>query len=106
MERDPELKQLMLLEGRRIRREGRMVLMTDGFLAYVGVIDKILIAMRDAGQLRSDLDPQTVRSGLIGMFEGILRDQLLAERAHFPSTANVKDLRQLFEVIIPALAKK
>src|SRR4051794_17620051 len=57
LERDPELKQLMLLEGRRIRREGRMVLMTNGFLAYVEMIDKILIAMRDAGQLRSDLNP-------------------------------------------------
>lgn len=106
LERDQELKQLLLLEGRRIRREGRMVLMTNGFLAYIEIIDKILIAMRDAGQLRSDLNPQAVRSGLIGMFEGILRDQLLAERAHFPSTASVKDLRQLFEVIIPALAKK
>src|SRR6476659_6028816 len=31
LERDQELKQLMLLEGRRIRREGRMVLMTAGF---------------------------------------------------------------------------
>ena len=106
LERDPELKELLLLEGRRIRREGRMVLMTNGFLAYIGVIDEILNAMRDAGQLRPDLNPQAVRSGLIGLFEGILRDQLLAERAHFPSTASVKDLRQLFGVIIPALAKK
>jgi AcrR family transcriptional regulator len=103
LERDPELKQLMLLEGRRIRREGRMVLMTNGFLAYVSVIDGILAEMRAAGQLRADLNPQAVRSGLVGMFEGILRDQLLAEKADFPSSANVTDLRQLFEIIIPAL---
>src|ERR1051325_3205791 len=69
MERDPELKQLLLLEGRRIRREGRMVLMTGGFLAYVNIIDGILSEMRAAGQLRPDLNPQAVRSGLIGMFE-------------------------------------
>ena len=106
MERDPQLKQLLLLEGRRIRREGRMVMMTAGFLAYINVIDGILSEMRSAGQLRSDLNPQAVRSGLIGMFEGILRDQLLAERANFPSNANVKDLRQLFDVIIPALGQK
>jgi len=103
LERDIELKQLMLLEGRRIRREGRMVLMTNGFLAYVSVIDGILAEMRAAGQLRADLNPQAVRSGLVGMFEGILRDQLLAEKADFPSSANVKDLRQLFQIIIPAL---
>jgi AcrR family transcriptional regulator len=106
MERDPELKQLLLLEGRRIRREGRMVMMTSGFLAYVQVIDGILSEMRDSGQLRADLNPQAVRSGLIGMFEGILRDQLLAERAGFPSNAKVSDLRQLFGVIIPALGRQ
>ena len=105
LERDPELKQLMLLEGRRIRREGRMVLMTNGFLGYVGIIDGILAEMRAVGQLRPDINIQAVRSGLIGMFEGILRDQLLAEKADFPSTAKVSDLRQLFEVVIPALAK-
>ena len=106
LERDPELKQLMLLEGRRIRREGRMVLMTGGFLAFIGVADGILAEMRAAGQLREDLNPQAVRSGLIGMFEGILRDQLLAERADFPSNATVADLRQLFDFMIPALAQR
>lgn len=104
LERDQELKQLMLLEGRRIRREGRMVLMTNGFLAYVSIVDGILAEMRAVGQLRSDLNIQAVRSGLIGMFEGILRDELLSEKADFPSNAKVSDLRQLFEIIIPALA--
>ena len=106
LENDPELKQLMLLEGRRIRREGRMVLMTNGFLAYVSVIDGILAEMRAAGQLRPDLNIQAVRSGLIGMFEGILRDQLLSEKADFPSSATVADLQQLFDIIIPALAPR
>ncbi len=106
MERDPELKQLLLLEGRRIRREGRMVMMTSGFLGFIQVIDGILAEMRAAGTLRPDLNPQAVRSALIGMFEGILRDQLLAQRAGFPSTAKVDDLRQLFSVIIPALGAK
>ena len=106
MERDPELKQLLLLEGRRIRREGRMVMMTGGFLAYVGVIDGILDEMRAAGDLRPDLNPQAVRSALIGMFEGILRDQLLADRAGFPASAKTSDLRQLFEAVIPALSPK
>lgn len=106
LERDPELKQLMLLEGRRIRREGRMVLTTKGFLNYVSTIDGILSEMRAARQLRPELNPQAVRAALIGMFEGILRDQLLAERTGFPSTAQVSDLRQLFDAIIPALAQE
>lgn len=102
-ERDPELKKLMLLEGRRVRREGRMVLTTDGYLKYIAVIDAILSEMRDAGQLRPDLNPQAVRSALIGIFEGILRDQMLAEKDGFPSTASVQDLRQIFDLFLPAL---
>ena len=35
LERDPELKQLMLLEGRRIRKEGHMVLLTGGYQRLV-----------------------------------------------------------------------
>ena len=104
LEHDTELKQLMLLEGRRIRREGRMVLMTNGFLAYVSIIDGILAEMRAAGQLRPDLSTQVVRSALIGMFEGILRDQLLGDKAEFPSNAGVADLRQFFDIVLPALA--
>lgn len=102
-ERDPAMKKLMLLEGRRVRREGRMVLTTDGYLRFIGVIDAILIEMRDSGQLRADLNPQAVRSALIGIFEGILRDQMLAEKDGFPSTASVSDLRQLFDLFLPAL---
>ena len=81
-----------------------MVLTTDGYLAYLGVIDEILLAMREAGQLRRDLNPQAVRSALIGIFEGILRDQMLAEKDGFPSSASVADLRQIFDLLLPALA--
>jgi AcrR family transcriptional regulator len=104
MERDPELKKLMLLEGRRIRREGRMVLTTAGYLGFVGALDEILAEMRAARQLREDVNPQAVRSALIGIFEGILRDQMLAGIDGFPSTATAGDLRQLFGILLPALA--
>src|SRR5262245_48690913 len=39
LERDPELKLLMLLEGRRIRKEGQMVALTEGFLGFVQLVD-------------------------------------------------------------------
>jgi hypothetical protein len=40
----------------------------------------------------------------MGMFEGLMRDQLLAEKTHFPSRYTAADLRQIFDVLIPALA--
>ena len=103
MEGDAELKRLLLLEGRRIRKEGNMVMTTGGFLAFVGFLDEILVEMRSQGQLRQDLNPAAVRSALIGMFEGLMRDQLLAERTGFPAQSGPADLRKIFDAFIPAL---
>ena len=104
MDRDPELKQLLLLEGRRIRKEGQMVMITAGFLQFIGVLDDILGQMRAASQLRPDLNTDALRSALMGMFEGLMRDQLLAAKTGFPSRFTAADLHHIFDVLIPALA--
>jgi AcrR family transcriptional regulator len=96
LEQDAELRSLMLLEGRRIRKHGRMVVLTRGFTQTVEVIDGVLQEMREAGQLRSDLNPQAVRSALVGLFEGLLRDQLLAERVGYPADYSGAELRAAF----------
>lgn len=95
-EQDEELRSLMLLEGRRIRKHGHMVVLTRGFTRMVDVIDGLLLAMRDAGQLRPDLHLQAVRSALVGVFEGLLRDQLLAERVGYPAGYSGSELRAAF----------
>jgi AcrR family transcriptional regulator len=53
LERDRDLRTLMLLEGRRIRRHGRMVLMTEGYLRLVHQVDALLEEMRQAGRATS-----------------------------------------------------
>ena len=101
LERDPELKLLMLLEGRRIRKEGQMVALTQGFLGFVELVDGILTEMRTMNLLRPNYSPQAVRSALMGMLEGMLRDRFLAERLGFPADFN---LEQLQEILACALA--
>jgi AcrR family transcriptional regulator len=96
LEEDEQLKQLFLLEGRRIRREGHMVLMTKGFLRLVQIADRLLKEMRDLGQLRSDLHIEGIRSALIGMMEGLLRDRMLANRIAYSASFNAEDIRKLF----------
>ncbi|MBZ5647782.1 MAG: TetR/AcrR family transcriptional regulator [Acidobacteriia bacterium] len=105
LERDKELKELMLLEGRRVRKEGRMILMTEGYLRFVKVLDGILAQMKDAGMLRPELDAQALRSGLTGMFEGMLRDQVLAQRMGYPANYSSEDLRRVFNAMIGGLVK-
>ena len=96
LEEDEQLKQLFLLEGRRIRKEGHMVLMTQGFLGLVNTADRLLREMRDLGQLRSDLHIEGIRSALIGMLEGLLRDKMLAGRIPYSASYDSEDIRKLF----------
>jgi AcrR family transcriptional regulator len=101
LEHDPELKLLLLLEGRRIRKEGQMVALTEGFMSFVRLVDGVLQQMTDAHMLRPSLNPQAVRSALMGMLEGMLRDRFLADRLGFPANF---DLSQLHEILGLALA--
>ena len=105
LERDPQLKELMLLEGRRVRKEGRMVMMTNGYLRFAKVLDNILTQMQASGILKPELDPQALRSGLTGAFEGMMRDQVLAQRMGYPATYGVKEMRRVFDAMIGAAVK-
>jgi AcrR family transcriptional regulator len=96
LEEDDQLKQLYLLEGRRIRKEGHLVLMTRGYLSLVQTIDRLFQEMRSAGQLRPELHVEGMRSVMVGMMEGLLRDKVLAARAGYPASFDSEDIRKLF----------
>jgi AcrR family transcriptional regulator len=100
LERDKEMRTLMLLEGRRIRKHGHMVLLTQGFQQVLGIIDDLLRQMRETGVLRQDLHPQAVRSAMMGAYEGLLRDQILADRASFPAAYDGAELRAAFRAVL------
>jgi AcrR family transcriptional regulator len=104
LQRDPDLRQLLLLEGRRIRKEGRLATLTDGFLGFVKLVDATLSDMKNAGELRSDLNPQAIRSALIGLTEGALRDQLLAERAGNPAEFTPENIGSLVDALVESVS--
>ena len=99
-ERDPQVKLLLLLEGRHISKEGRMILLTQGFLDFVRLLDGLLEEMRAAHLIRSDLHLEGVRSALMGAFEGMLRDQILSQRIRYPAHYNVKHVREIFGALL------
>jgi len=104
LERDTDLRQLLLLEGRRIRKDGRISTLTDGFDGFVKLVDQTLGEMRDAGQLRLDLNPQAIRSALIGLTEGTLRDRVLAERAGHPGDFTVAHIETMVDALVRSIS--
>jgi AcrR family transcriptional regulator len=100
LESDPDLKLLVLLEGRRIRREGPVVALTEGFLGFVSLLDSVLNEMRAMHLLRPELHPQAVRSALMGMLEGMLRDRYLAAQLGFPADFQPVQLQEMLGLVL------
>ena len=80
---DPELRDLMLLEGRRLRREVKIIMITRSYTEFVVFVDS-MIQKAQIGQ-SSEYPAQLIRSSLMGMFEGLLRDFVLHERFGYPA---------------------
>ncbi len=96
LEKDRALRTLFLLEGRRIRGDGHMVVLVPGYLEFIRILDGILKEMVSGGELVSHIHPQALRSGLVGAMEGLLRDQLLARPSRFPASYSEADARAVF----------
>ena len=102
LEQDPELKVLSALEARRVRKDSTDVLMGRGPRQYRDTINKILEEMRAEGQLRLDINLDAVRAAVIGMAEGLWRDQVLADRSELRADYGLDDIHKVLELLIGA----
>ena len=96
LSKDPDLLSIFLLESRRIRGEESKVRLVSPFLEFVRTIDRIFKEIATDGHLVPGIHPQAMRSALIGAFEGLARDRLLARSSGFPASYSEADLRAVF----------
>jgi AcrR family transcriptional regulator len=101
--KDPDLRVLLLLEGRRIRKEGMQSNLMDGFRGLVEQIDQTLSEMSEKGQLRELVSPGAVRAAILGITEGAMRDQLLAERAGRTPGFTAENIGTLTDALVNAV---
>jgi len=106
LEKDPALLTLVLLEGRRIRGDGHMVVLVPGFIEFVKTLDGILKELAAQGELAPNIHPQAFRSALMGAVEGMLRDQMLARTSHFPASYTEADMRAMVSSLLSSFLIK
>jgi AcrR family transcriptional regulator len=102
LENDPELKVLSALEARRVSKDSNVVLLSRGALQYRKILDRILEDMRNEGQIRADVNLDAVRAAVVGMTEGLWRDQVVADRSELPAHYTFDDVHKVLELLIGA----
>ncbi len=103
MEHDHELKELMTLEARRVRKDSRDVLMSRGHRQFIELFDGLLSEMRGQNKIRADVNLEAVRAALIGMVESLVRDQVIARRSDLRADYSFDDVVRLLHMLVPAL---
>jgi AcrR family transcriptional regulator len=103
---DPDLKELTALEARRVRKDNHEVLMSRGYRQFAEMVSATLGEMRDQGHLRSDVSLDALRAAILGMTEGLLRDQVVAKRSDCTADYNFDDIRKVLEMLVPALGNE
>ena len=99
-ENDSQLKVLAALEARRIRKDSTEVLISRGYRRFRELLDRTLMDMRSEGLISTDFNLDAVRAAVIGMADGLWRDQIVASRAGIPSTYNFDDIQRVMESLI------
>lgn len=104
--KDEELRMLLLFEGRRIRRQGETVVLVPGFLEFVSIVDGILEQLAEDGELAPDVTPQALRSAIMGVIEGMMRDRMLAASIHYPASFSEAEMRAIaFRLLASSLVR-
>jgi AcrR family transcriptional regulator len=103
---DSDLREIMLLEAWRVRKDNRDVLLSQGYHRFADVVDGILSEMKNRGQILADVNLQAVRAAFIGMTEGLLRDQVVAKRSEFVANYSFDDVRMVLEILLSAFRRE
>jgi TetR/AcrR family transcriptional regulator, fatty acid metabolism regulator protein len=106
LDNDADLKNLMVLEAGRVRKDNRDVIVSAGFHQFAEAVSALLAEMRARGQISSDANLEAVRAAFIGMTEGLLRDQVLAQRSEFHASYSSDDLKKVLGAVLSAFASE
>ena len=100
LEKDRATRTLFLLEGRRMRGDGQLIVLIPGFMEFIKMLDGILKELAAQGELVPNIHPEAFRSALMGGIEGMLRDHMLARSSRFPASYVESDMRAMISSLL------
>lgn len=98
---DRELRDLILLEGRRMAG-GEMMMLTPSYTDLVALADSLIAEVSPHTQ---PYYVQMMRSVLLGAVEGLLRDISSQERCGYPANFSVQQAEQFLPEVVERLIK-
>ena len=96
LERDKKFRRVFLLEQDHIPE----AVAGSSADEFTGILDESFQRMMLAGELRPDIHPQALTSGLMGAIKSMLRDQVLGSTAHRPLRYSESKVRLLFSTFL------
>jgi AcrR family transcriptional regulator len=106
LDKDLELKTLVLLEGHRMRDAARKNPTQSGYGKFVALIDDAIVKGKAAGEIPAETPSLSLRSALVGIVEGGVREQVLATRANFPADYTAEEFTKVVSLFLRSLSGK
>ena len=75
---------------------------SNGYRQFSDLIAALLIEMREHKLIRTDVNLDAMRSALIGLTDGLVREQVVAGRSEARANYSFDDVRKMLEVVVPA----
>jgi AcrR family transcriptional regulator len=104
LDKDLELKTLVLLEGHRMRDAARKNPTQSGYGKFVKLIDDVVAEGKAAGEIPAETPARSVRAAIVGIVEGGVREQVLATRANFPADYTAQEFTKVVSVFLKSLS--
>lgn len=101
---DHDIAFLFCFEGRRLRGNSHEVLLSKGYMQFIGVVHELIEKGQADGSFRNDVDAKVLCSAMLGTAEGMVRDWVMCERAREQHPFTNEAIKTAFAAMVNGLA--